>query len=283
MTINSIKPDFGSFTLSQNNDPIITLHPAQCLDFFPFLSTITNILHIIFKKITPTNDPFCPGLYQAYLNQKSLSRCLIGMIPFFGNIIEIIYQIAIKVFNFTFSEKFEALNAVKTNPEAYRYIETCYQNDENITKEAVSKNGLLLRFADNDLRKKKHIIRAAITNNPEAFVYADSSIKEDKDFILNFLQIQIPYPRQFKLSSELVPYNVLIHMSDTLREDEDIALAIINHIDFDEMLVYLLDRSLSESKEVMLALVTKFPKCLKYASQQLQADQDLQKASHQTN
>lgn len=272
-TINPITRLSGSITIYLDNNPPINAY--QFCDLLPGISTIVNLCNI-FLKIIPNADQ--RSSYTTYLKQKSLSRCLISIVPVVGNIIEIIYQIAVKKFNFTFSERFEALNAVRVNPKAYEYIETRYQEDLEIALAALTQEGNLLQFSGH-LRKNKDAVKAAFKNNPFSFFYADKLIRSNKEVILELLELSKTSEHILRNAAE----SILETLDDSLRQDEDIALATINHSHFTQYCVSFLDRSFKENKKVMLALVKKFPECMKYASQELKDDQDLKKAAEQTN
>lgn len=268
--INSINPDISSLTYTVGNRPLDFL--SVC-DILPPVNTFFNIAHIVCKTFYYQNlDPFIYSHYKAYLSQKSLSRCLITAIPILGNVAEVIYQIAIRVFGITFSTKADILHSLKTNPEGYQYIESSHQDDKDIAEELFQNNGHLLRFAGKNVKKDKRLVEIALANCPEIICYADISIRSNKSLILSLLKTNTTIN-----VSNLT--TILTSVSDTLRQDEEIALAIINHRTFHETHIFLLDRSLNKNKTVMLALVTKFPECIRYASKELQDDQELKNAA----
>lgn len=108
------------------------------------------------------------------------------------------------------------------------------QNDFTLVSEAVSKEGLVLKYATPNLRKNKKIVSLAIKDSEYAFLYADKSLQENIGFCLHAL----------KLNPSLYPL-----LSDRLRTSTRIiARAIrwraINALDIPSH--YLLNNSLIE-------------------------------------
>lgn len=62
-------------------------------DYTPVLSTATNLVDL-FQQAFPEEGVASTDTYSGYLKNKHVVRCVVGLIPFVGNLALIIYDIA---------------------------------------------------------------------------------------------------------------------------------------------------------------------------------------------
>ena len=74
--------------------------------------------------------------------------------------------------------------AVKKNGLALKFASSRLQNNYNIVMTAVSKNGLALEFASEDLRGNFEIVYEAVKSNGLALQYASNELKSNKEVVL---------------------------------------------------------------------------------------------------
>lgn len=65
---------------------------------------------------------------------------------------------------------------------ALKYLPS-FQNDREIVKLAVTKNGLSLELASENLRDDKEIVRLAVTENGHALQYASDDLRKDREIV----------------------------------------------------------------------------------------------------
>jgi len=58
-----------------------------------------------------------------------------------------------------------------------------FKNDYNFIAKAISVNGLLLNYVNQDFKNNKKLVQLAIMNNSDSFEYASENLKKDKDLI----------------------------------------------------------------------------------------------------
>lgn len=71
----------------------------------------------------------------------------------------------------------DVFQRVKYDPNNFKYFRE-FQNDFEITKEAVSKNGNLLQYASQDLKDNVEIVKTAFSNNQFSLFHASERIQK---------------------------------------------------------------------------------------------------------
>ncbi len=158
-------------------------------DYTPFFSTLTNCVDLLAKKLfLPflAEETIWHNRYFTHLDQKSVGRSLLLLIPGVGNFLMILYDFGTRKFNDT-----EAMMG-KVNEDGLflRHASKRLQNDFDVVLAAVKQNGLALRFASRLLQHNSEIVMAALRQNHLALKEAAPSLKERCDFMMGVVEIK---------------------------------------------------------------------------------------------
>ena len=140
--------------------------------------------------------------------------------------------------------------SVQKDPLSYQWVDssiiTKYPEEY---KNALSKNGSLLKYAPKELQNDEELVATAIINNPEAIEYASSKLRDSKEFILKVLN------KNFKISRK--NFNQFFsYLSNDLKNNNEIALMAIK-----KGLAYYSDLSnnLRNNREITLNCLMREP------------------------
>ena len=78
-----------------------------------------------------------------------------------------------------------AIMAIKEDALAYAYCNNFF-DDFDVTIEAVSINGKMIKYSNQILKQNKEIVLAAVRQNKDAYEFIDESLKFDVDIYLQF-------------------------------------------------------------------------------------------------
>ena len=85
-----------------------------------------------------------------------------------------------------YCDKDVVLEVVKVRPSSYHFdIHYNFRDDKDVTLAAVSRNGLLLKYASPRLRNNSKIVEAAVRSHGEAFKFASDEIRNNKISVIN--------------------------------------------------------------------------------------------------
>ena len=124
------------------------------------------------------------------------------------------------------------------------------------------------------LRADKPVVLAAVAQNGNALRYASAALKDNRDFILQVLDVCFwaPFADAVKVPDEIKQLPEVQVRYEALRADKAVVLAAVAQ--FGGALLYA-SAALQGDHDVVLAAVAQFGGALKYASAALQADHDV--------
>lgn len=176
----------------------------NCLDYIPFVSTVSNIV-VLFLKCQLSHVPRSKitDHYYKYLKDKSCTRCIVLLLPVTGNIIILIYDsIKNKNTNISISysnsgnnstlkhasdgvkDTYDAVfKAVQQNPLALQYASARLKNNPTLVSEAVKENGYALQYASNDVKDNYDVVLKAVQENSYALKYASARLKNNPTLV----------------------------------------------------------------------------------------------------
>lgn len=180
------------------------------LDKIPFASTVSNLINLfqkyVFKKVDPAT--INQNRYFKYINEKSISRCVVLLIPVFGNIIIALYD---KRQREKDQEGVAFLDALKTDDSILANAKGEFLDNYEVMLAAVKINGMALQCASTRLRNDPQIVLAAVQNVGFSLYHANERFKDDKEIAVAAV----------KKSG----FNVLEYVSTRLQLDPDIQTA----------------------------------------------------------
>jgi len=115
------------------------------------------------------------------------------------------------------------LEAVKQKGLVLKYANESLKKDREVVHQAVKQNGWALRDADESLKNDKEIVKTAVKQDCWVLQFASENLKKDKSIVLPAIKQQI---RKSKLLQEIERIRNSIHQS--LKDDPDIIKAIDN-------------------------------------------------------
>lgn len=207
-------------------------------DYIPVISTASNLFDIFQKtlyvdnldKKTINNDH-----YYKHLKQKSNLRCIILLIPIFGNI-------AIGIYDFV----------------TWKY------HDKEMMLAEVQKDGLMLQHASEKLKNDPNVVSAAIKNKPWATAYIGEELKNDPDFVLSiaegnpeilkFVGEDLNNNRNFVLAIVQKNGHAIQNAQDRFKNDEEIANAALEQNIYS---ISYISKRLQDDRIFILSLVKK--------------------------
>lgn len=107
--------------------------------------------------------------------------------------VDIKYFLA-SIYNETYSKELieykieDYIGEVSLEPTNIAIIPERFKNDKTIVKEVVSKDGILLKYASDELRNDEDIVLTSIKNNPFAYNFASPILKQDSKIITEALK-----------------------------------------------------------------------------------------------
>lgn len=156
-------------------------------DYLPGLSTVTNLVDLFQKCVTLTlisKKTILNNHYFRTLTHKSPLRCIILLIPLFGNILVGVYDFANRKHSF----KHLFLPIVKKDSIALKDASDRLKNDKEIVLAAIQQNSKALYYASDELKADRTILLAAVQEFGEAIGYASDELRRDYDVLLPALK-----------------------------------------------------------------------------------------------
>jgi hypothetical protein len=293
----------GQLSVSLNN---LLISIDKKADYIPGVSTVTNAVDLIAKRIISTKkqDAVKKSNYYTHLNNKSSVRCIILLIPFIGNLL-------IGIFDFCKYKKDVNDTLFHIRHGLYGYSSLQFhpnlKNQKKYVLAFVKANGLNLKFASNKLKDDYEVISAAGLQNPLSAEFFGPKHRNNKELALRLCEIngfsiqhfsddlkddeevvsaagqQNPLSAKFfgqkqrnnkDLALRLCEKNRLSiqHFSDNLKDDEEVGLAACNQ--YGGSLSYLSLR-LKNNRNIVEAAVENYGHSLSDASEDLRKDQDI--------
>jgi len=166
-------------------------------DYIPVFSTITNLVDTIIRELVLSHKTAAEIENNRYFKHiKNKDDDWVTFIPFVGNAV------------FVFQRHFEdASAAVAPTPKApptdekERILAAIKQDnheilgasklrlDKDFMQQVVEINGLLLRYAPQEVRQDAETAKKAVRQNIEALQYVGSRLRKDKDFMLELVRM----------------------------------------------------------------------------------------------
>lgn len=176
--------------------------------------------------------------------------------------------------------------AVRSNPDAIRFVSKKFLNDEELFKIALDYNGLLLEYASNKLKDNRNLCFTAVRKNGLALQFVSKTLKDDKEFVLSALLNNgeaIQYASHNLKNDEeacLVALNnsgtSLKYMPEVIKNNEDMALTAV--IKNGKALEFV-SETLKKQKNIVLQAVKKDGLAIAYAPASIRNDDDVVNAA----
>ncbi len=175
-----------------NLNPRLLIFADNISDKVPVISSASNLYDIFAKmafvppKTEPSNNP-----YIRHLRDKSYARCVILLLPFLGNIVVGLYDLANRKWN----DSGYVSRAVRLNGLDFAKASSRLKGDNVIVNMAFCQNVDALQFATPELRNHGEFMRARIELKPQAAKYLGKELQENIRFIRYLLS---KYPKAVK-------------------------------------------------------------------------------------
>lgn len=186
------------------------------------------------------------------------------------------------------------LAAVTQKGSALQLALDSYRADRGFVLEAVGKNGRALRHVSGCLRDDREVVLAAVRQNGVALACASDGLRADRAFVLEALRtngMALQYvkgatkDREFVLAAVRQNGLALWYVAGTaLQEDKEVVLAAVSQNGSALQFVPAFLRgewgAVLADKGIVLAAVSQNPgEALQYASEELQADEEVKEAA----
>jgi hypothetical protein len=174
--------------------------------------------------------------------------------------------------------------AVKKNGLALQYASERLRNDFETVMIAVKKSGTSLQFASNVLQSNEEIINAAVRSDGNALEFVPEPLRHNRQLILEASRNcnVKPIPEEF-LSDKEIALNLVAHtceefayLADVLRADIDIIMTTSENHPFScaDVMMYVPDEVVA-NKECMMRIVSFDGFAIEFASDELKKDKEL--------
>lgn len=172
--------------------------------------------------------------------------------------------------------------AVQADGQALVHAPDTFREDPTIVLSAVAENGMVLQHAGENARKNREVVRAAVQSRCEALQYAAPSLRGDQELVLDMLRHAREHPkalyfastsllddRDFMLNAvQICPFSIR-YASDRLSKDRDIIRAAVQgHTD---TFLYA-DNELKEDRAFVLELARTNGCCITHAAPAVRED-----------
>ncbi len=149
------------------NISLIKIYSA--IDYVPVASTVTN-LYNLFQKATASEAQLeSKSHYYTHLGSKSAFRCIVLLLPVFGNVAVVIYDAFTSRVNSTHEFKIQNYN-------------------REFAFEAMKKNAFMIEKISPSLKSDLDFAITAIGLNPDTFNYFPTTIQNKEETILAYLE-----------------------------------------------------------------------------------------------
>jgi hypothetical protein len=174
--------------------------------------------------------------------------------------------------------------AVKKDGMALQYASERLRNDFETVMIAVKKSGTSLQFASNVLQSNEEIINAAIRSDGNALEFVPEPLRQNRQLILeascncNVTLIPEEYLSDKEIALNLVnhTYEAFAYLADVLRADIDIIMTTLEKHPFScaNVMMYVPDEVIA-NKECMMRIVSFDGFAIEFASDELKKDKEL--------
>lgn len=225
-------------------------------DYIPVVSTVTNLVDLFFKAVVlPTIEK--KNHYYTHIDDKSVLRCLILLIPILGNLIVAIYDLTREQ---GITDREIALQVIAAELENIGLVGPTLRKDKQFAIEALKQDGQkfkpskdvkIFQNLDETLRADAEVVKVALESNTMALEFAAEALKDNEE-IVNYAVDRSGLAIQFA-SARLRADKILAkkavkktagafdHLADSLKQDT----AFVNEL---KQLNPVLSRKLDKQK-----------------------------------
>lgn len=262
----------------------------KALDFVPILSTLTNTIDIFQKcAVFPLCKKQCieKNRYFTHLKNKKLFKCVLLLIPIFGNIVIGIITVNKKVQKSRENKKKEIQDIFHINQANFEQIQ---KNGDirpiqvnQIPKESPEQKAIVILNKTDPT--KESVIKDVVLNglslnqNKDVLVFVDEAFHEEIEAEPKGLpHIPAPIVPAINPEKERVLKNLevnglaLQYVNDKFKDDKDVIKKAVAACGY--ALEYASKR-LQNDKELVLLAVARDGRALQYASLELKEDKDI--------
>ena len=168
---------------------------------------------------------------------------------------------------------------IEINKEEFKIFEC----NEKLVKLAFMKNGKLLEYADDIIKKNKDLVKIAIKQDGTSIRHAESGLKYDEELALiavnhngnslTFLSDDFKANKNIVLKA-VATGNILFMASKELKNDYDVVLAAVK---FDGTALEDASEVIQNNKNIVLAAIAQNSNALQFASKNLKDDDEIVK------
>jgi len=148
-------------------------------DYIPVASTLKSLVDLFQKCVLLPfmSRQFVAGShYYTRLEQKSILRCVVLLLPVIGNIL-------VGIYDWKSSDKNFMLAAVLRQGLALALASDALRNDKELVLAAVRQNGLALALASDALRNDKEVTLEAVRQNGLAFWHVGYNLQNGSGLV----------------------------------------------------------------------------------------------------
>lgn len=175
------------------------IQQTKVYDYIPCVSTFTGIKGVITNlmkdRLSSPSIEISEHSFK-YLEERSLIRCCILLIPILGNILVAIYDF----------RKVKVLDQVRKNPNELAHLSDHWKKDREVVLTAVFAYGGAIQHVP-AYQNDEEIVKIAIRNTPDAYPYINPQFREQKELTLSVVE---------RLGS------MLEYVPASLKNDEDV-------------------------------------------------------------
>jgi hypothetical protein len=193
---------------------------------------------------------------------------------------------------------------MNSNPKLYSHLSIELRNNKEITKKAVSFDGLFLHKASDKLKNDSEIVNVALKQNQSAFFFCSPELQNQKNFVIqcvkefnlylhsNWINTHTSLFSDYEFISQLCKLNggMLEYASKNLRSDKKIMLIALDQTEkafkycseFDEEIAFMaVDKNglnlqyageFRGNRKIVETAINKFPLSFEFAIEELRED-----------
>jgi len=226
--------------------------------YFPAMSTVSNLVDIFIKCVVLpflSQQDIQKDRYYTYVQEKSLLRCVVLLVPILGNLLVYMYD------KFDPQNRQAVLMNVAQNGMALR--NTPLQGDRGVALVAAQQFSLAYQWASQDLQDDRDFVLATLYHDGSALQWISRQFQNDRDVILTAV-------RRYGLALEFA--------GELFQNDEEIVVAAIKQ---NGVALRWASENLRSTPRVVIQAVTQRGDALIWASEELRNNPDFQRAAEE--
>lgn len=228
-------------------------------DYIPVLSTFSNLVDLLQKVVLRSKPPaeIEKNRYYRQIKDKSVLRCLVLLIPVFGNISVALWDSG---------RRDRIINWYKNNGTQFdlNQLRTNETKDSKLMLALIEDNHKAFRYAYPDLQESEDFALKAAKINGEVVQHWPEQFKKNKEMLLQVLKEQV---------------GALKYVDTTLKKDEAF---LLDALTFNRDCIAYIDEVLKNDLEFMTQAIQRNPKVYKELEGKLENNEELKKLYNET-